>query len=48
MSYLTIENMEIAFNTVKGKFVAVKDIDLEVKKGKSYPSLAIRAVESRP
>jgi nitrate/nitrite transport system ATP-binding protein len=33
MSYLRIENMEISFNTVKGKFVAVKDINLEVEKG---------------
>jgi nitrate ABC transporter ATP-binding subunit len=33
MNYLNIENMEIAFNTPKGKFVAVKDINLEVKKG---------------
>lgn len=33
MSYLKIENMEIAFNTAKGKFVAVTDIDLEVDKG---------------
>lgn len=31
--YLTIENMEIAFNTPKGKFVAVRDINLEVEKG---------------
>jgi nitrate/nitrite transport system ATP-binding protein len=33
MSYLKIENMEIAFNTPKGKFVAVRDINLEVTKG---------------
>jgi nitrate/nitrite transport system ATP-binding protein len=33
MSYLKIENMEIAFNTLKGKFVAVKDIGLEIEKG---------------
>jgi nitrate/nitrite transport system ATP-binding protein len=33
MSYLTIKNMEIAFNTPKGKFVAVKDINLEIEKG---------------
>ena len=33
MSYLKIENMEIAFNTLKGKFVAVKDINLEIEKG---------------
>ena len=33
MSYLKIENMEIAFNTLKGKFVAVRDINLEIEKG---------------
>ncbi|MFZ6013129.1 MAG: ABC transporter ATP-binding protein [Bacteroidota bacterium] len=33
MSYLKIENLEIAFNTPKGKFMAVKDIDLEVERG---------------
>jgi nitrate/nitrite transport system ATP-binding protein len=33
MSYLNIENIEIAFNTPKGRFVAVKDINLEIKKG---------------
>jgi nitrate/nitrite transport system ATP-binding protein len=33
MSYLKIENIEIAFNTPKGRFVAVKDIDLDIKKG---------------
>lgn len=33
MSYLNIENMEIAFNTPKGKFVAVRDINLEISKG---------------
>jgi nitrate/nitrite transport system ATP-binding protein len=33
MSYLKIENMEIAFATPKGKFVAVKDINLDVEKG---------------
>jgi nitrate/nitrite transport system ATP-binding protein len=33
MSYLRIENMEIAFNTPKGKFVAVKDINLDIEKG---------------
>jgi len=33
MSYLKIENMEIAFKTLKGKFTAVKDISLEVEKG---------------
>lgn len=33
MSYLQIENMEIAFTTPKGKFVAVKDINLGIEKG---------------
>jgi nitrate/nitrite transport system ATP-binding protein len=33
MSYLKIENMEIAFNSAKGRFVAVKDINLDIKKG---------------
>ena len=33
MSYLKIENMQIAFNTPKGKFVAVQDINLKVDKG---------------
>ena len=33
MSYLKIENMEIAFNSIKGKFVAVRDINLDVEKG---------------
>jgi bicarbonate transport system ATP-binding protein/nitrate/nitrite transport system ATP-binding protein len=33
MSYLKIENLEIAFHTLKGKFLAVKDIDLEIEKG---------------
>ena len=33
MSYLKIENMEIAFPTAKGKFVAVKDINLDIDKG---------------
>jgi bicarbonate transport system ATP-binding protein/nitrate/nitrite transport system ATP-binding protein len=33
MSYLKIENMEIAFKTPKGRFVAVKDINLDIKKG---------------
>jgi nitrate ABC transporter ATP-binding subunit len=33
MSYLKIENMEIAFNTPKGRFVAVKDINLDIEKG---------------
>lgn len=33
MAYLKIENMEIAFNTPRGKFVAVRDINLEIAKG---------------
>ena len=33
MSYLKIDNMEIAFKSLKGKFVAVKDINLDVEKG---------------
>lgn len=33
MSYLKIENMEIAFKSLKGKFVAVKDINLDIEKG---------------
>jgi nitrate/nitrite transport system ATP-binding protein len=33
MNYLKIENLEIAFDTPKGKFVAVKDINLEINKG---------------
>lgn len=33
MSYLKIENMEISFQTAKGKFVAVRDINLDVEKG---------------
>ena len=33
MSYLKIENLEISFQTLKGKFVAVKDINLEIEKG---------------
>ncbi len=33
MSYLTIENMEIAFPAGKGKFVAVKNINLNIEKG---------------
>jgi nitrate ABC transporter ATP-binding subunit len=33
MSYLKIENVEIAFNTPKGKFVAVKDINLDIERG---------------
>ena len=31
--YLHIENMEIAFHTPKGTFVAVKDINLDIEKG---------------
>jgi nitrate/nitrite transport system ATP-binding protein len=31
--YLKIDSMEIAFSTAKGKFVAVRDINLEIKKG---------------
>ncbi|RAW00077.1 ABC transporter ATP-binding protein [Pseudochryseolinea flava] len=33
MSYLKIENMEISFNTPKGRFVAVKDVNLDIAKG---------------
>lgn len=33
MSYLKIENMQIAFKTLKGNFVAVQDINLKVNKG---------------
>jgi nitrate/nitrite transport system ATP-binding protein len=33
MSYLTIENMEISFPTPKGKYIAVKDINLNIAKG---------------
>jgi nitrate/nitrite transport system ATP-binding protein len=33
MSSIKIQNMEIAFDTPKGRFVAVKDIDLEINKG---------------
>lgn len=33
MSYLTIENLQISFNTAKGKFVAVQDINLAINKG---------------
>lgn len=33
MSYLKIENLEISFPTAKGKFVAVKDINLDIDKG---------------
>ena len=33
MSYLKIEHLEIAFQTMKGNSVAVKDINLEIEKG---------------
>jgi nitrate/nitrite transport system ATP-binding protein len=33
MSYLKIEDLEIAFKTSQGKYVAVKDINLDVDKG---------------
>lgn len=33
MSYLKIEDLEISFNTPKGIFVAVKDINLDIQKG---------------
>src|SRR5689334_22145801 len=33
MSYLKIENLEISFTSIKGKFVAVKDINLDIEKG---------------
>jgi len=33
MSYLKIENMEIAFQTMKGRFVAVTDINLDIERG---------------
>jgi nitrate/nitrite transport system ATP-binding protein len=33
MSYLKIENMEMAFSTPKGKFVAVRDINLNIERG---------------
>jgi nitrate/nitrite transport system ATP-binding protein len=33
MSYLKIENLQIAFKTPKGEFVAVQDINLNVDKG---------------
>ncbi len=33
MSYLKIENMEISFPASTGKFIAVKDINLEIAKG---------------
>lgn len=33
MSYLNIDNLEISFSTPKGKYTAVRDINLDVKKG---------------
>ena len=33
MSYLEIKNLEISFPTPKGKYIAVKDINLSIKKG---------------
>lgn len=33
MSYLKISDLEISFKTIKGKYVAVRDINLEVDKG---------------
>jgi nitrate/nitrite transport system ATP-binding protein len=33
MSYLKIQNLEIAFSSLKGKYVAVRNINLEVDKG---------------
>jgi nitrate ABC transporter ATP-binding subunit len=33
MSYLKIDNMEIAFQSMKGKFVAVTGINLEIERG---------------
>jgi nitrate/nitrite transport system ATP-binding protein len=33
MSYLRIKNMEISFPTKQGKFVAVKDINLDIEEG---------------
>ena len=33
MSYLKIENMEITFQSIKGRFVAVTDINLDIQKG---------------
>ena len=33
MSYLKIENLEISFHNLKGSFVAVKNINLEIEKG---------------
>jgi nitrate/nitrite transport system ATP-binding protein len=33
MSYLEIKNLEISFPTPKGKYVAVRDINLSIKKG---------------
>lgn len=33
MSYLKIENLQISFDTPKGKYVAVRDINLSINKG---------------
>src|SRR5258708_5933404 len=33
MSYLEIKDLEISFPTPKGKYIAVKDINLSIKKG---------------
>ena len=33
MSYLEIKNLEISFPTPKGKYIAVRDINLSIKKG---------------
>ena len=33
MSYLEIKNLEISFPTPKGKYTAVRDINLSIKKG---------------
>lgn len=33
MPYLKIEKVEISFDTSKGKFIAVKDINLDIEKG---------------
>ena len=33
MSYLEIKNLEISFPTSKGKYTAVRDINLSIKKG---------------
>src|SRR3970282_3059278 len=33
MSYLEIKDLEISFPTPKGKYIAVRDINLSIKKG---------------